>query len=227
MPSNLLLLILLLGSLGFSSGADVVCRLSIPDSGGASYAPDINNLPPGTTSVVVDSDGLQCDGPAGCENNCCSNPDCLAWSWSIAGSVHSPCGGTECNLILTPLPSNFWVNIGPFFTLLGGYNYAGFIYSNSSSKDSCCGGGGAQTTFLDTLSFSPLPSPIALFSSPSFSPSPSLSALIPSPLTTTSIPPFPVNNATDTPKSGAPSPPSLTINFLLAISLFFWGLTVL
>ena len=133
-----------------------VCRLSIPNSGGASQRPVVPASPPvaGVTYALVPSDGPPplCAGPAGCEAACCAVDACFAWGWTVAGSAHQPCGGTECDLLLLAAPSA-WTAAALQLQLAGGYNVAGFIFSNSSGKQGCCGGAPAPAS---TASAAPL-----------------------------------------------------------------------
>lgn len=156
--------------------AGQVCRISIPDSGGASSRP-VSFTDPVVTSVQVNADGVgpgaPCGGPAGCEILCCANPVCMAYGWTVAGSAQAPCGGTSCDLFFAP-PAD-WAFASTTATLYSGYNYAGYIFSNSSARASCCGA--APPSPPPPTSAIATAAPSASFTFGSFAPSPSLSSM--------------------------------------------------
>lgn len=125
-----------------------ICRISIPNSGGASTRP-ISFLSPGVSLEKVPGHSYcnstygcsYCDGPAGCETECCARQDCLAWGWAIAGSVHTACGGQTCEIFtLSVGTGGAWLTETANATVYNGYNYAGFIYNSTQMKNGCCRG---------------------------------------------------------------------------------------
>ncbi len=137
---------------GLLSSGSSLCRLSIPDSGGASQLPasfaDI-----GVTRVQVAPDTVVpgegpdappirdfCGGSEGCSRACCTTDNCFAWAWQTGGSVHAACGSNTCTIFIAPTP-NGWDALKTGATLYGGYNYGGYIFEDVAVKIACCVGG--------------------------------------------------------------------------------------
>lgn len=131
-------------SLFLTLATSQICRINIPDSGGASTRP-ISFPSPEVTLLRVPGHSYCnvtcsfCDGPTGCEAECCARHDCLAWGWAIAGSAHTMCGGQSCE-IFTASSSSCWAEVTANPAVSSGYNYAGFIYNSTQVKIGCCGG---------------------------------------------------------------------------------------
>jgi hypothetical protein len=126
-----------------------LCRLSIPDSGGASQRPAFFSssavtaimIAPDTT-VPGEGEGAPpisdyCAGPSGCSAACCTRDGCLAWSYVIGGSVHAACGSNTCDIFVAT-PFTAWPTIAPTATLYGGYNVAGYVFHDVAEKIACC-----------------------------------------------------------------------------------------
>lgn len=111
------------------------CRLSIPDSGGASLRPELQNGAPIFASFAVPSDAFNCS-PAACEAFACASPGAFAWGWTVAGSAHQVCGGVECDLFVAA--SSDWPAAASSLALIGGYNYAGYVWATAAAKALCC-----------------------------------------------------------------------------------------
>ena len=126
-----------------------LCRLTIPDSGGASQLPTafadtrIGRVSIAPDTIVpgesLDSPPIRdfCAGPEGCGRACCTVNNCFAWAWKTAGSVHAACGANSCELFTSPSPYG-WSGLKSGATLYGGYNYAGYIFNDVAEKIACC-----------------------------------------------------------------------------------------
>lgn len=135
------------------------CGLPIPNSGGAQRRPSASLsfdapelLGPGQLMVesVINWTGnysdvagpveqsVFCGGHGTCEAECCKRPDCVAWGWTVAGSVHAQCGGQECQLYLSTQPPEAWNELTSRIPLTSGYNVHGYLFSGADSKRSCC-----------------------------------------------------------------------------------------
>ena len=111
------------------------CRLSIPDSGGASLRPELQIDAPLFNSFALFTDASNCT-PAACEAAACASPSAFAWGWTVAGSVQQVCGGTECDLFVAPAAG--WAPAAASLALIGGYNYAGYVWASAAAKALCC-----------------------------------------------------------------------------------------
>jgi len=134
----------------FFTGVASLCRLSIPNSGGASQRPasfdslavvKLQVLP----DIVIPGEGIDapaitdyCAGNEGCAAECCKRDDCFAWGYVTGGSVHAACGSNTCEIFITYKEEDFWTVLASKATLYGGYNVGGYIYNNKEIKDACC-----------------------------------------------------------------------------------------
>lgn len=132
-------------------GVEGLCRLSIPNSGGASQRPaEFESLavvkisiPPDT--IIPGEGGIEtaavtdyCAGNEGCSAECCKRDDCIAWGYVTGGSVHAACGSNACEIFITYKSQDHWTHLASKATLYSGYNVGGYIYKNKVIKDSCC-----------------------------------------------------------------------------------------
>lgn len=158
-----------------------VCRLRIPNSGGASQRPasfaraDVTAVmvPPNSFSGPPELLEDFCGGSPACERVCCDTPSCFAWGWTVAGSVHALCGSNTCEIFLFSGSATGWPAAALTATLWGGYNYAGYILHNETEKTECCS---AVDATASPSAPAPPPPPAASPSS-SAAPAPALSAL--------------------------------------------------
>ena len=126
-------------------GVGALCRLSIPDSGGASMQPvafsstSITRIPLIDTVIPGDSFPISdyCAGSSGCSQACCVTNNCFAWAWKTGGSVHAACGSNTCEIFVAA-PGADWRVLALSSTMESGYNVAGYVFSTRACKVACC-----------------------------------------------------------------------------------------
>ena len=165
-PARAMRLAFLVLAAGLAATATALCRLSIPDSGGASQRP-ASFASASVTAMSIAPDtvvpgegegappvGDSCAGPEGCARECCQRDNCLAWSWIVAGSVHAACGANTCE-IFEAAPQSDWAALKATATLYGGYNVAGYVFDSAREKIACCVSGAPPPAEVGCVSGAP------------------------------------------------------------------------